>query len=169
VAKAFTDQDREVLKELHARGMSRNQIATHMSRGQGTISIYARLMGLSFDRREETAVATDVRKLDLAERRAALAIRMMDLAEAAAEDVAGTYVMHTVGIENGSSVWLEKTVALAPADQRLNLIKISLAASGQSMKLVEFDRPPDDNGAAEARGMLVELSDAARALAAQIP
>jgi hypothetical protein len=164
----FTADDRDKMIKLHKAHASRNQIAKDLGFSTATITVHAQRAGLHFERHAELAKAVETRRLSLAERRAALAEKLMDLAEAAAQDVQDQYVITALGVDQGVSFWTSQTLDRAPAKERLDLIKISQQASAQSMRLIEFDKEAD-SGAAEARGMLQELSDAARALADSLP
>jgi IS30 family transposase len=75
-----TDEDRERLRQLHAEGHGRNEIARRLKRSPRTISILAEELGLSFDR-TATAVATQARVIDAKARRAALIHRAYARAE----------------------------------------------------------------------------------------
>jgi IS30 family transposase len=74
-----TDADRAEIRRLHSEGLGRNEIARQLGRSGRTISVQASAMGLVFDNAEMTDAATRNRKAQLAARR-------MDLAEALQED-----------------------------------------------------------------------------------
>lgn len=76
--RPITDTDRERIRELHAQGLSRNEIARQLNRGQRTVSNLAAAMGLTFDRAYRTGAATEARKMDAAARRAELALQLLD-------------------------------------------------------------------------------------------
>lgn len=164
----FTAESQEILIQRHKDGASRNQIAKETGLSPATITKYATRLGLHFERHAELVKAVETRRLTLADRRARLSERLMDLAEAAVDDVEGQYVVTALAMEEGASYWSSKTLDRAPAKERLDLMKIAKEASAQSLRLIEFDQEAD-SGAAEARGMLQELSDAARALADSLP
>ncbi|MGD6762058.1 helix-turn-helix domain-containing protein [Streptomyces sp. BH097] len=83
MARPITDQDREQVRTLHAQGKSRNAIARALKRSPSTVSKIAAAFEppLEFDRAAEVAVATEVRRADLASRRATLALSLQDDAE----------------------------------------------------------------------------------------
>jgi hypothetical protein len=81
VARPITDQDREQVRTLHTQGKTRNEIARTIKRSTSTVTKIARELDLTFDRAAEVAVATEVRRADLAARRAALALGLQDDAE----------------------------------------------------------------------------------------
>jgi hypothetical protein len=81
MARPITDQDREQVRTLHAQGKTRNDIARAIKRSPSTVTKIARELNLTFDRAAEVAVATEVRRADLAARRTALAAALQDDAE----------------------------------------------------------------------------------------
>lgn len=80
MARPVTDEDRERVRELHAAGRGRNEIAREIGRPAGTVTRIARVLGLSFNR-SATRAATQARKTDLAARRTALIDRAYTRAE----------------------------------------------------------------------------------------
>lgn len=50
VARTFSAEDEETLRQLHADGVSRNEIARQMEWSVGTITNHAQRLGLSFNR-----------------------------------------------------------------------------------------------------------------------
>lgn len=83
MARPITAADRRTVRELHAAGKSRNQIARELKRSPSTVSKIAAAFDppLMFDRAEQVEAATRVRTADLAARRAALALALQDDAE----------------------------------------------------------------------------------------
>src|ERR1051325_11555103 len=80
-ARPVTDEDRERVRQLHAEGKGRNEIAKTLERSGRTISAIAEDLAISFSRAGEVRAATEVRQADLEARRAAFAIRLQDIAE----------------------------------------------------------------------------------------
>lgn len=83
MARPITDADRRRVRELHAAGKSRNEIARTLKRSPSTVSKIAANLDppLSFDRAEQVETATRTRTADLAARRAALALDLQGDAE----------------------------------------------------------------------------------------
>lgn len=83
MARPITDADRRRVRELHAAGKSRNEIARALGRSPSTVSKIAGQFDppLSFDRAPQVEAATRVRTADLAARRAALALALQGDAE----------------------------------------------------------------------------------------
>ncbi|MCG7524929.1 helix-turn-helix domain-containing protein [Streptomyces sp. OfavH-34-F] len=81
--RPITDADRRQVRELHAAGKSRNEIARALGRSPSTVSKIAGQVDppLAFDRAEQVEAATRVRTADLAARRAALALALQTDAE----------------------------------------------------------------------------------------
>src|SRR5687767_5032223 len=78
--RPVTDVDRQRIAELHARGMTRNEIARELGRSGKTVSKLAVELGLTFDR-AATAIATQAKHLDARARRAGLALALLADAE----------------------------------------------------------------------------------------
>lgn len=78
--RPITDAERTRLAELHAQGLSRNEIARDLGRAQSTVSKLAAEAGLSFDR-ARTRAATEAKMLDAKARRAQLAVDLLADAE----------------------------------------------------------------------------------------
>ncbi|CAL9480713.1 helix-turn-helix domain-containing protein [Streptomyces sp. enrichment culture] len=151
MARPITDADRAAVKRLHAKGMSRNDIARTLGRSAATVSKIAKTLGLSFNRAPQVEAATAVRKADLAARRAAFAERLQDIAEREA----GKLTAPTLYWEWGGKdhKYAEKLAdEPIPADRRAIMGVISTALD-RSLKLV----PPRDDGAAESRSVIADL------------
>ncbi|MFD3572815.1 helix-turn-helix domain-containing protein [Streptomyces sp. NPDC058644] len=83
MARPITAADRRKVRELHAAGKSRNDIARAIKRSPSTVSKIAAAFEppLSFDRAPQVEAATRARTADLAARRAALALDLQSDAE----------------------------------------------------------------------------------------
>ncbi|WP_221761289.1 helix-turn-helix domain-containing protein [Kibdelosporangium aridum] len=64
----ITDADHDRVRELHAEGKTRNDIARAIGRSPSTVTGIARKLGLTFDR-SATAAATHARQIDNRARR----------------------------------------------------------------------------------------------------
>ncbi|MFD5711335.1 hypothetical protein ACFWHW_13210 [Streptomyces pharetrae] len=154
MARTFSAEDEERLRQLHADGLPRNRIAEEMGWAVGTITNHARRLGLSFDR-EATRAANDARQVDLTARRQRIQEQLLDLAERSIERTQARYLVHGFS-HTGESVaeWL----ALPPAKETKDLTTAAMSA------LARFDqKAKDDGGDAgrdQARGFLQGLSDA---------
>lgn len=82
--RPLTDHDRQRVAELHAQGMSRNDIARQIKRSPSTVTKLARELGLAFDR-AATRAATAAKVADAKARRADLALKLLDLAHEEAD------------------------------------------------------------------------------------
>ncbi|MFF3733058.1 helix-turn-helix domain-containing protein [Streptomyces sp. NPDC002476] len=81
MGRPIDDKDRRRVRELHAAGKSRNEIARALKRSPSTVSKIAADQGLAFDRAEQVEAATRVRAADHAARRATLAFGLHTDAE----------------------------------------------------------------------------------------
>lgn len=80
MARPVTGLDRQRVRELHAEGKTRNDIARAIDRSASTVTKLAGEMGLSFDR-AATEAATAAKVADAKARRAAIVARMYDQIE----------------------------------------------------------------------------------------
>ncbi|MFF9262008.1 helix-turn-helix domain-containing protein [Streptomyces longwoodensis] len=151
MGRPIDDKDRAAVKRLHTAGKSRNDIARAIKRSPSTVSKIAAELGLSFDRAAQVEAATNVRKADLAERRAAFAERLQDIAEReAAKMHAPTLYWEWGGKDHTYAQKLADEPI--PADRRAIMSTIATAVD-RSLKLV----PPKDDGAAQSRSVIGEL------------
>ncbi|MFE5912076.1 helix-turn-helix domain-containing protein [Streptomyces wedmorensis] len=150
-ARPITDKDRDQVRALHAEGKSRNDIARQLQRSPSTVSKLAADLGLTFDRAPEVAAATNVRKADLAARRAAMAETLQDVAE---REIAKMTQPHLYWEWGGKDHKYDERMQPepTPADRRTMMATAS-AALDRSLKLV----PPKDDGAAESRSVVGDL------------
>ena len=148
-----TDTEREQIRQLHARGLSCEQIAAEVGRAKGTISRQCKRLGLSFDR-AQTKAATDAKVADAKARRADAITALMDDFHRIRERAWSSYevVMSSgVGVE---TVYLDKPPA---QDLRAFYAAMSICIKDQ----VAIERHDADEGGLSAvdawlRGMLGE-------------
>ncbi|WND36934.1 helix-turn-helix domain-containing protein [Streptomyces sp. BB1-1-1] len=163
MARPITDHDREQVRTLHAQGKSRNAIARTLRRSPSTVSKIAAAFDppLEFDRAAEVAVATEVRRADLAARRAALALGLQDDAE---QLRAQLFAPCTVGEFAGRDGEWHETHLERPrfGDQRQIIGSVQTAVS-TSLRLA-----PAEGGenAEQVRSMLGALGEALQQAAA---
>ncbi|MFF9394213.1 hypothetical protein [Streptomyces griseoluteus] len=140
MARTFSAEDEERLRQLHADGVSRNGIARQMGWSVGTITNHAQRLGLFFDR-EAVRAATDARQVDLKERRQRIQEQLLDLAERAIGRAQSRYLVHGFS-HTGESVaeWLQEP----PARETKDLTTAATQALNGAVKLAEFDAEHDD-------------------------
>jgi transposase len=161
---AFPEEERERLREeiraLHAQGVPRNEIARRLGIGTRTVSVYATRLGLTFDNAEMTEVATRVRKAQLAARRMDLAEALQEDAERLTEQMWEPAKVYAFGGKDNT--YEERPVDEPPADAKKALMGAAGMAIDRSLKLV----PPetDQQGLAAVdqwlRGMMGGSDDA---------
>ncbi|GGW41268.1 helix-turn-helix domain-containing protein [Streptomyces xantholiticus] len=146
-----TDEDRAKVRELHAQGLSRNEIARRTGRGQRTVSYMAQQMGLVFDctRTEE---ATRHRAAQLAERRAILAEALHDDAERLTEQLWEPAIVHSFGGKDNT--FERRELPEPPADAKKNLMAAAGMAIDRSLRLLP---PVAEDGAEQARSVVGQL------------
>ncbi|MES9804931.1 hypothetical protein [Streptomyces cinereoruber] len=146
-----TEEDEQRVRELHAEGLGRNEIARRTGRGPRTVSIIAARLGLDFDR-TATEEATRARMADLAEKRAILAEALTDDALRLSAQVWEPATIHSFG--GKEHTYNSRDVDEPLAVDKKNLMAAATAAAAQSLRLVP---PAADTGAHAARSMLGKL------------
>ncbi|MET9510768.1 hypothetical protein ABZX62_20300 [Streptomyces flavidovirens] len=151
MARTFSPDDEEQLRQLHADGVSRNEIARQMGWAVGTITNHAQRLGLSFDR-EAVRAATDARQVDLKEQRQRGEQRLMEHFNRMLDRAQNRYLMHGFS-HTGESVaeWLQEP----PARETKDLTTAAVQALNAAVKLAQVDA--GDSGREEARSMLGKL------------
>jgi hypothetical protein len=146
--------EKQKIEQLHAAGAGRNEIARELARPWSTITDYCRRSGLSFARTDAALGVEAARRL-AAERRAELALALLDDVERLRESM---HEPHTMVLYGGKDfVRREETLAEpTPADKR-NLAQAAAVLLDRSLRLDEHDRAGGTDG---ARSVLGQLGDA---------
>lgn len=147
-AKPVTDEERERVRQLHAEGKGRNEIAKILGRGGRTISDIAQALGLAFGRAAEVRQATEIRRADLADRRAALAQRLQDVAERELEKVNQPHVYFDWGGKDHDFDTHEAPEP-TPSDKRA-LLGVVATAIDRSLKLAPAEQDTEGLAAVDA-------------------
>lgn len=157
MGRPIDDNDRRRVRELHAAGKSRNDIAREIRRSPSTVSKIAAACEppLSFDRAAEVAAATAVRTADLADRRAALARTLHNDAERLRAQLWQPTVYGEFAGKDGKwqQIHLDQPRF---ADQR-QIIGATATAIQQSLRLAPVE---GGEGSEQVRSMLGALGDA---------
>ena len=150
--RPLTQADRDRVRELHAAGRNRNQIAKDIGRSGATVSKIAGELGLSFDR-ELVKAATDAKVADAREKRAQLMLDYLTDAQRLRTQlwVATQYREHG-GRDFVRQEWTQPEPTAA---DKLKLMQASTSASGASLRL---DLHDGDRGADGAKSMLGALA-----------
>ncbi|MEU6449608.1 hypothetical protein [Streptomyces sp. NPDC046979] len=143
MARTFSAEDEEQLRQLHADGLPRNRIAEEMGWSLGTISNHAQRLGLSFDR-EAVRAATDARQIDLRERRQEIQAELLELAQEQMARARGRYLL-TGMTQTGeiAAQWLD----LPPAKESKDLTTSAMSA------LARFDQKAKDDAEHEGQNL----------------
>ncbi|MDT9688184.1 hypothetical protein Q5762_07410 [Streptomyces sp. P9(2023)] len=139
-----TEEDEQRVRELHAQGLGRNEIARQIGRGQRTVSVIAARLNLSFDR-TATEEATRARIADLAEKRTILADAFTDDALRLSAQVWEPATVFNFGGKDNT--YEEREVPEPPAADKRALMAAATNAAAQSLRLVP---PAADTGAEDA-------------------
>lgn len=157
MARPITDADRRKVRELHATGKSRNEIARELGRSPSTVSKIAAEFEppLTFDRAEQVEAATRARTADLAARRAALALALQEDAERLRAQLWAPTVHGEFAGREGE--WHETHLDRPRfADQRQIIASVQTAV-GTSLRLAPAEGGED---AGQVRSMLGALGEA---------
>lgn len=152
--RPVSDELRAQVREAHARGLGRNAIARELEVGAGTVTKIARDLGLEFNR-EETAIATRARQIDLSAIREQLARKFLLAADESLELLDAPVVIGAFG--GSSNTWNETLLDGPTIEQRKVLVGTAQAAASKGIELLKIDA---ENGSVSARGMVAELAKA---------
>ncbi|WP_282795171.1 helix-turn-helix domain-containing protein [Streptomyces sp. CC224B] len=156
-ARPVTDQDRQRVRELHAAGKGRNEIAAELGRSGRTISAIAKDLGLSFARAAEVRAATEVRQADLADRRARFAELLQDDAEQLRARLRQPCTVYSFGGKDNE--YAEHTFPTPPNAEAVHILRGIGIAVDKSLRLVP---PKDEDGSGEVGSLLTSLFDRLR-------
>ncbi|MFF3398257.1 helix-turn-helix domain-containing protein [Streptomyces sp. NPDC002659] len=154
--RPVTEEDFNAVRDLHAQGFGRNEIARQINRAQRTVSLIAQELGLEFDV-TMTEVATRHRIAQLEEKRTILAEALTDDALKLTEQLWQPAKVFNIGGKD--NVYTEQEVPEPPADAKRALMAAAVAAANQSVRLVP---PKDTDGAEEVGSLLTSLFDRLR-------
>lgn len=152
MADQLTDAEIARIRELHATGMSRNDIARTIGRSARVVSKYAERLGLDFDR-EQTREATAAKVADAKARRAELQLKLLDDAERLRGQMFAPVVAFSFG---GKDNRYEEHPIPEPvfADKHKIMMAVSAAITA-SIKIDEHDR--NSETASEFDAWLTEM------------
>lgn len=153
-SRPLTDDELDRIRDLHAAGSTRNDIARTLERSPASISKYAAELGLSFDRSAVQA-ATEARKADAKAKRAELEVLLLEDARRLRGQIwqPHTYIDHG-GKDYLRVEWTQDQPT--PAD-KLKLMQATGAAVDRSLRLAEHD---SDQGVEAAKSLLTDLGRA---------
>lgn len=149
--RPVTEEDYQRVRELHAQGLGRNEIARQIGRAQRTVSVIAAELGLTFDT-SMTEDATRARVAQLAALRADTAVDLhLDALKLTQQLWEPTTVFSFGGKDN---TFASRQVDEPPAADKKALMTAAGIALEKSLRLVP---PADDTGADAARSLVGQL------------
>lgn len=164
MARPITDEDREQVRTLHAQGKPRNEIARIIKRSPSTVTKIARELDLTFDRAAEVSVATEVRRADLAARRAALALALQTDAERMRAQLFAPCTIGEFAGRDGD--WHTANLDRPRFTDQRQIIGAVQTAVSTSLRLAPAE---GGEGAEQVRSMLGALGEALQQAAADDP
>lgn len=138
--------------ELINAGTPRNAIAREVQIAPSTVSGIAADEGLTFDRANETAVASAARQADLKARRLSLIEELMAKAEDHLVAIDQPFLAFNIGGKDNT--YTDHELDKAPTGDILNLHRAASLALKDARELIRDD---DDEGVAEAESLLMNL------------
>jgi hypothetical protein len=139
MARTFSREDEERLRQLHADGLPRNRIAEEMGWAAGTITAHANRLGLAFDR-QATRAATDARQIDLRDRRQRIQAELLDLA---AEQMTRARSRYRITAFTPTGEMVSELLRVPPARETKDLTTSAMSA------LSRFDQRAKDDAERE--------------------
>jgi transposase len=149
-----TEAELQRIRDLHAGGATRNDIARALGRSQAVVSKYAAQMSLSFDRSAIQA-ATEARKADAKARRSELELLLLEDARRLRGQI---WEKHEYREYGGKEFVLRKWTQDEPTPtDKLKLMQATGAAVDRSIRLSEHDK---DSGVDNVKSVLADLGRA---------
>jgi len=140
----ITDDQRQRIKDLHAQGVSRNDIARQAGVSAGTVTNVCKANDLTFDR-SSTKDATRARVADNKLRRQAIIARLYGRSEKILDRLeAPTFMVRMMGPTGSEKVYDEEPPA---GDERSLATSIGIYLD-KAAKLEDYDKSPADSAAA---------------------
>lgn len=149
----ITEQQRQQVRDLHAQGLSRNDIARQVGISFDSVSKICKAAGLTFDR-AATEHATKAAQIDHKARRAKIISRLYAQSETILDRLESQDGYKTIAKgERGRDVEAVLDF-IPPADRRNELTSIAISLD----KAVALERVDTDNGNGHAISMLDKLA-----------
>ena len=152
--RPLTDHDRQRVAELHAQGMSRNDIARQIKRSPSTVTKLARELGLAFDR-SETKAATAAKVADAKARRADLAALLLEDAHRLRRQLWEPCELVKIGGKD--NIATREPLEQPLFEDQLKIMQTTSLAAERHARLVELDA---DAGIEDGKAMLTQLATA---------
>jgi len=153
----FTDEERQQVRELHAQGMGRNEITRETGIHQKRVTAIAAEQGLSFSNKARTAVATRVRKIDAASRRAKLQEQYLESAERLMGQMFAPSLVYNFG--GRDNTYEERTHTEPTFGDKRSIAVAVQSLTHAALRLAEYDRA-SESGNETGRSMLRDLGTA---------
>ena len=159
MAKPLTQAQRDKIIELHKAGLSRNDIARTSGVSAGTVTNVCRAAGLSFDR-SATKVASEAKRVDLADARLNLAQRLNTAALDMLDMLDKPFTVFNFGGKDNT--FASEVLDTVPVDARRTIITSTAIVFDKISRIVE----KDNGGLENTVGVLDALSGNLAAAAA---
>lgn len=148
----ITDDERELVRRLHAQGMGRNAITRETRIHNKRVSAIAADLGLSFSRAGATAVATEAKKADAASRRARLQVDALEAAERLLGQMFASAKVYNIG--GKENTYTEHTMDEPPFRDKRDIAVSLQALTATAIRLAEFDKGANVGAAKSMLGAL---------------
>lgn len=132
----LSDAQRLRLCELAEAGATVRQIAAELGIGLASVSKYAKLLGVSFDR-SATEAATAARVVDARARRAELAVRLLEVANAELDRLSRPHRVHAF-VGGQAPTYLEHVLPQPDAPSRLAIARTVATLLDRHVRLAEM-------------------------------
>ncbi len=146
----LTDEQQQLARELHARGVSCRGIARELGVGAATVSRWAKDVGLSFDR-TKIAAANSARAVDLRAERLKLAERLISETNLMLDILHKPHLVYSFGGRDNR--YEEHTLSEPPISSQAEIIRSAALAFDKVTRIVEREGP----GVEEAVGAVEKL------------
>jgi hypothetical protein len=136
-----TDTERDQIRTLHARGLSRNEIAKQLGRSVGTVTAHCKAMSLPFDR-AATQSATEARVADMRAWRTRTQAKLAAKYDGVLASWDEPSVVFNIG--GSGNVYTEHEMPEPPAETRNVMARTMTLLLEQQLKLLAVDAAKDN-------------------------
>lgn len=141
-ARDATPEEQEQLRQMHAAGMGRNAIMRAMGESGRFVTENCKALGLVFERGAQVAKATEAKKADAKQLRAALSLALLEDAERMRRQLFSPTMAHNFG--GKENTFNAELIPEPTASDKRALMSAISAAIEKSIVIDKYDNQADE-------------------------